>query len=253
MLVRQVKFAFDLLEYLAARRTPATLTEISDHFGWPRSSTFNLIETLTASGYLHEPRPRGGYYPTRRLLTLATTLTANEPLPDNVIAAVSKLATATNESAILGGVSGLNAVYLDVVESSQSIRYHAKVGDLAPLYATAIGRALLSQMEPREIQQILARSRFVRFAENTPMTEAAVMAEIELVRQRGYSVNDNGYQPYLLGVAVPFSLEGRKLGLLIAGPSIRMAPRVEEFAELLRRQVEAIQARAPRTAADIQR
>lgn len=57
--VKQVVNALELIEFFATHRRPATLAEISKHFGWPRSSTFNLLGTLANRGYLYEPRARG--------------------------------------------------------------------------------------------------------------------------------------------------------------------------------------------------
>jgi DNA-binding IclR family transcriptional regulator len=237
MMVRQVKYAFDLLEFFAQRRSPATLTEISDHFGWPRSSTFNLIETLAQTGYLHEPRLRGGYYPTRRLLSLANTISASEPLPEELTDAVLTLARTTGETAILGAITGHQAIYLDVVESEQSIRYFAKPGDMVPMYATSIGRALMSMMSDKEVADILSRTEFRKFAENTPTSAAQVRDLLLRVRRLGYSLNDNGYQPHLLGVALPFDLQGRRMALMVAGPSFRMKDDVPALVARLRLQV----------------
>jgi DNA-binding IclR family transcriptional regulator len=66
MIVRQAANVLDILEYFARTKKPATLAELADHFGWPRSSTFNLLTTLSEKGYLYEPRPRAGNYPTPR-------------------------------------------------------------------------------------------------------------------------------------------------------------------------------------------
>lgn len=239
MLVRQVKYAFDLLEYFAQRRSPATLTEISDHFGWPRSSTFNLLETLSQGGYLHEPRLRGGYYPTRRLLSLSMTLADSEPVPTWLSETVLSLARDTGETAILGAVSGLNAIYLDVVESDQAIRYFAKPGDLVPLYATAIGRALMSLMTDKELRSVVSRTEFRRYADNTPMTEAELRRYINQTKESGYSINDNGYEPHLFGVAMPFELHGWRMALMVAGPSFRMSDHESELAEMLRSRLSA--------------
>ena len=70
MIVRQAAYLLDIFEYFARTRKPATLAEVADHFGWPRSSTFNLLNTLAEKGYLYEPRQRAGYYPTPRWLAL---------------------------------------------------------------------------------------------------------------------------------------------------------------------------------------
>ena len=68
MIVRQAANVLDIMEFFAQTKKPATLAEIADHFGWPRSSTFNLLATLSEKGYLYEPRPRAGFYPTPRWL-----------------------------------------------------------------------------------------------------------------------------------------------------------------------------------------
>ena len=239
MLVRQVKYAFDLLEYFAQRRSPATLTEISDHFGWPRSSTFNLLETLSQGGYLHEPRLRGGYYPSRRLLSLSLTLADNEPVPAWLSETVLALARDTGETAILGAVSGVNAVYLDVVESDQAIRYFAKPGDLVPLYATAIGRALMSLMTEKELRSVINRTEFRRYADNTPTSEGKLRKYLIQTKESGYSINDNGYEPHLLGIAMPFDLHGWRMALMVAGPSFRMRDDVPKIADMLRSRLSA--------------
>src|SRR3546814_5746089 len=61
---------------------PATPAEIAEDLGWPRSSSFKLVATLAAKGYLYEPRARGGYYPSPRWLVLAEAVSRAEPLPE---------------------------------------------------------------------------------------------------------------------------------------------------------------------------
>ncbi|WP_164076102.1 helix-turn-helix domain-containing protein, partial [Stenotrophomonas maltophilia] len=59
MFVRQAANVLEILEYFAKRKKPATLSEVADDLGWPRSSTFNLLGTLTDKGFLYEPASRG--------------------------------------------------------------------------------------------------------------------------------------------------------------------------------------------------
>ena len=61
MSVRQVENVLALLEFFAERQRPATLADVVEHTGWPRSSAFNLLSTLLDRGYLYEPRARAGY------------------------------------------------------------------------------------------------------------------------------------------------------------------------------------------------
>ena len=234
MIVKQVQNAIQIIEFFAQRKAPAGLSEIADHFGWPRSSTFNLLETLLRAGYVYEPRHRGGFYPTHRLLTLAQTAVEHGPVSDDLHAMVASVAAASGETAVLVGMSSGYGVFVDVVESSFPIRYNAEIGQRVPLHATAAGRALLSILPPADRAALLRKADYVKFAPAALMSAGAVEAEIEASRRRGYFLNNNGYSLDLLGVAIPLQVPDRHLCLLVAGPAYRTEQKVESLAALLR-------------------
>lgn len=239
MIVKQVLFAIQILEFFASRKRPATLSEIAEHFGWPRSSTFNLIETLSKSGLLYELKYRAGYYPTRRLLDLARTIVADGPLSDRLRMMAVNLAERTGETATLAGLSGQSAVFLEVVESPSPIRYFTHVGERVPLYPTASGQAILSMFSPRERAALLRKLDYVRYAPNTPMSPDEVEAEIQKSIERGWFANNNGYVRDLMGVAIPLPLPDRQLCLLVAGPAFRLESRLPELVAALRDEIDS--------------
>ena len=53
MIVRQAAHVLDLLEYFLHVKEPSNLADISVAMGWPRSSTFNLLTTLSQRGFLY--------------------------------------------------------------------------------------------------------------------------------------------------------------------------------------------------------
>jgi hypothetical protein len=139
MLNRQAANVLDLLEYFARRRRPATLAEIADENGWPRSSTFNIVSTLADRGYPYEPAVRGGYYPSPRWLGMAQTVADAEPLPEALQALVARIAQESGETTAIGAPAGTSAIFLFVVELAQPIRYFAQVGHRLPIQARATG------------------------------------------------------------------------------------------------------------------
>src|SRR5579864_678366 len=110
MIVRQAAYVLDVLEYFAQSKRPATLAEVADHFGWPRSSTFNLLTTLSEKGYLYEPRPRAGYYPTPKWLAMARMIAEVEPLPAWTHVLVVELSAQTGETVAIAAPAGTMAV-----------------------------------------------------------------------------------------------------------------------------------------------
>ena len=163
MIVRQAANVLEIMEFFAQTRKPATLAEIADHFGWPRSSTFNLLATLSEKGYLYEPRPRAGFYPTPRWLAMARMISEVEPLPPWTHQLIADLSAETGETASIVAPAGVMAVFIDVVESQAAIRYFATIGHRVPIHATASGRALLLQYSQEERDSVYRKIEFKQY------------------------------------------------------------------------------------------
>ncbi|MFA5538048.1 MAG: IclR family transcriptional regulator [Gemmobacter sp.] len=233
MLVKQAANVLDLLEFFAERRKAASLAEVAQHFGWPRSSTFNLLSTLVARGFLYEPEARGRFYPTPRWLMLAQEVTAAEPVPEALSNLLRHLVEKTDETAWIAAPSGQYAVFLEVIESSASLRYTAKVGTRVPLHATATGQAIISQLPPAQQATLLRKAVFTRYGTGTPMSIEEVQTSIRQSLNRGWFVSSSAFTPDLGGIGVPVVLDGRVFAVTVAGPWYRVGERLDEFAHLM--------------------
>ncbi|ABE37843.1 IclR family transcriptional regulator [Rhodopseudomonas palustris] len=238
MIVRQAANVLEILEYFARVKKPATLAEIADHFGWPRSSTFNLLTTLADKGYLYEPRPRAGYYPTPRWLVLAREVSEVEPLPAWSRALITSLSSETGETVAIAAPAGVMAVFIDVIESSAAIRYFAHIGHRVPIHATSSGRALLLQYSQDERDSLYRKIEFKQYNPSTPISIDAVEAELSKSIERGYCQSFADYSRDLAGVAVPLPIGERRLSVVVAGPEFRIGDRTAEIAATLKQFVE---------------
>jgi DNA-binding IclR family transcriptional regulator len=246
MFVKQAANVLELIEYFARRKRPATLAEISDDLGWPRSSTFNLVGTLADKGWLYEPRARSGYYPSPRWLTVARAVVEAAPLPDAAHALVAAIAEETGETTAIAALAGTSVIFLDVVESRQSVRYFAQVGDRVPVYASSVGRAILAQHSPEERRTIYRKIRFEQFSDTTPMSPETIEAEIATAQTRGYHQSSSEFIADLAGVSLPLPIGSRQLSIVVAGPTSRCLARRPTTAAIMH---EAVQ----RFADDLQR
>lgn len=233
MSVKQAANVLELIEYFARRKRPATLAEIADDLGWPRSSTFNLVGTLAERGWLYEPQPRGGYYPTPRWLTVARTVAEAEPLPATVYALTEAIAEQTGETTAIGALAGTSVVFLHVIESGQSVRYFAQVGDRVPVYASSVGRAILAQYSPAERRAIYRKIRFDAFSPTTPVDADTVEAELSEAAARGYHQSLSEYIADLAGVSLPLPVNARYLSIVVAGPTSRCLERRPATARIM--------------------
>ncbi len=234
MAVKQIENLLALLEFFAERRRPATLADVVRHFDWPRSSAFNILSTLTAAGYLYEPRARGGYYPTPRWAQIVTAFSGAEPLLEPLRAIITGLAESTGETVWVSAPSGLFAVFLEVIESGAPIRYAAQPGKRVPIHLTASGQALLSRMPPGDRDVILRKVGFDSCGPNAPRSVEEVNQQIAAGQARGWFVSASAYSPDLGGVAIPVEINDRVFAITVAGPLFRVGEKAEEHARAIR-------------------
>ncbi len=237
MRVKQLSNLFALMEHFARTGTTLSVREIVEAFGWPRSSVFNTVSTLVEAGYLYQPVPRGGYFPTSRWMTLARQLAEAQPLPPAVHELLVRLARQTGETLCLAAAEGTEVVFLDVAESNADIRFIANVGQRLPIQVASAGRAILSLYSPAERAATLQRIDFRRFETDTFMTPEAVERDLRESAGQGWYVNLGMYAPGVGGIAVPFPFRERRNAIALGGPVSRIEGRIAELGELLREAV----------------
>lgn len=233
MQVKQAANVVELLEFFARHGEPATLAEIADGLGWPRSSTFNIVGTLADKGYFYEPRQRGGYFPSPRWHAVVQSISDRDPVPAALADLVDDIARKVGETTALGCASGLSVVFLHVCESRQPIRYFAEIGTRVPIQASSAGRAILGQMKPKEREQLYRKFVFEKYSDTTPMGIEQIETELRISAERGYYQSNAEYIADLIGVSFPISLDSRRLSIVAAGPVSRCLDRRHDMARIM--------------------
>ena len=116
-----------MLEALARRRDGATLSALSRRLGSPKSSLLYLLRPMTRLGYLVRS-PDGHYRLGPAAFTLAMAALSNRELPELARPFLVDLADKSGETALLATMAGDApvAVYIDKVESRNTVRYTAR-------------------------------------------------------------------------------------------------------------------------------
>jgi DNA-binding IclR family transcriptional regulator len=233
MIVKQAANVLDLLEYFSQNQRVASLAEISHDLGWPRSSAFNLISTLIKRGFLYEPKPRGGFYPTPRWLALANEIAIANPLPEQATNLIKDLAQLTGETVWIAAPNGQQAVLLAVIPSTHPIRYIADAGKQVPIHLTSSGQATMSQMSLQHIAAILKKASFIRYGDGTPMSVPEVEKKIADALRRGWFCSASAYSKDLGGVSVPLTIDGSIYSVTVAGPLFRVGSQMPDIARMV--------------------
>ena len=226
-----------ILEALAGNNQGATLSELAESTGAPKTSLVGLLAGLTAEGCL--VRDEGSrYYLGTRFLSLAMRAVAGREVIELVRPILADLAETSGETAVLGGLApdADVAIYLDKVESSNPIRYGVTVGERRELYCTAVGKVLLAYFEPDRLQAHLQSVPREKFTANTKTGQRELLAELKQVREEALSRTGDERVMGASGVAAPvFAHDGTVAAVaLIAGPSERMQANAKTNERLVR-------------------
>jgi len=200
--VQTVLKALDVLECFVGNHRALTIAQIAANCQLSRPTAYRLVTTLARRGYLSTTAD-GRYRLGPKVLGLARSLLDYVALPTIARPILAKLAHQVGETVYLGVLDGMEVLYLDKHETPQSARMYSVVGTRNPLYCTALGKALLAFLPPKEQEELISRLSLIKRARNTRTTRAALLADLELTRSRGYAVDDVENEEGIRCVAAP--------------------------------------------------
>lgn len=174
-----------VIEALAASNEPRGVSDLARELGLTKSNVHRLLTTLTAHGYLRQNEQTSNYEMTTKLWVLGSKVIGRLELTKVARPAMERLAALTGETVHLSVLENEDVIYVDKIESSHHIRAFTHVGQRAPAYTMATGKAMLSRMPNAYLERF--RNRLESFTEYTVTTMDALHRDIEEVRQKGYA------------------------------------------------------------------
>lgn len=235
-IVQSVDRALSILEVLSENSLGLGITEISKKIDLHKSTVHRLLSTLIYKDYVEQDHETNKYRITLKVLELG-----NNRLKDLDIVTVSRphlteLMKKTNEVVHLVILEKEEIVYIDKVESENTIRMHSTIGKRSPAYCTAVGKAIMSHMTMEEVLEIWNNSQIKEHTQYTITGVDEMKEELKKIRERGYSVDDEENEIGVRCVAAPiFNWKGDVIAAIsISGPTMRVTKeKVEEFSILI--------------------
>ena len=218
-----------ILEMFERERRPLSLKELSEYCQIPPSTCHNLVQTLLKHSYLYLTGRRKDLYPTRKLYDIGLAIVANDAILQKLESAMELLRESTRETVILGKRQKDSIIYLEVLESPQTVRYSAKAGDIKPLHSTCIGKTILAGLKPEELRLWLAEHPVKKVTENTLTSYPRLMDNLLEGKKLGYFMTRGENVPDVSAVATPLSINDELFGLAVAAPSHRFDAKFEEI------------------------
>ena len=234
---------FDILDLIASRAEPRGAREIARTLELPESTVYRMLKFMARRGLVE--RTPNGFLLGGECLRLGGMAQEQNLLPRLARAVLAKLAEETRETVHLARMQGNHIIYVDKIDGVRSIRMGSMIGLTSPLHCTGIGKAILAALPSRELAEKLPMLNLERFTERTICDAAALKRELELIRERGYAIDDCEHE---IGVyCVASSVCDRRgnvvAGISVTGSSLCLKPETEVLSRKVRRAAELISAK----------
>ena len=215
-----------VLELLARHSEPVLLTALAAELELAKSSAFNLLVSLEASGMVR--RTPAGWVLGFKVLELSRAALTSTEVVAEFHRATSASRELVGETVVLAVLDGNDVVYVARHDGHQPVRYVNEIGTRNPAVVTALGRAMLAGLPADELARRLdgVEPLPVRTARSLRTVEQ-LRADLHAVRERGYSIDDEQGVPGIRCFSVPVGSPGSPTAVSVSFVAERLTPELQ--------------------------
>lgn len=219
---RSVEKALAVLCALARSDGPVGISELARQTGLSKSTVHLSVQTMRAAGFVEQEDGSGRYILGLAAAQLGAAALDQSRLVDMLASPMKELADRSREAVSLGVRAGDHVVFVKRFETAHVLRTSIREGTRMPLHASASGKVLLLDLSQDEILELYPNEALPEQARNTLTERSALLDELEVTRDQGYSTSHDEFLDGVSGAAVPVRLGSRVVASVsIAGPTAR--------------------------------
>lgn len=186
-----------VLQAIADAQPPLDMRALVETVGMPRATVYRIVAGLQAEGFVRVDRS-GNFALGSRLISLAARSLDAFDLRAAAADSLLALRDKTGETVHLAVPSEFEMVYIDKLESPQTVRMTSRIGTRVLLHASSVGKAYLSRLPDDELAPLLENVTFVRRTPHTIMRRKDLLAALAEARRVGYATDKEETEPEIL-------------------------------------------------------
>jgi IclR family transcriptional regulator, pca regulon regulatory protein len=199
--VQSLERGLAVIRAFDADHAEMTLSDVARATGLTRAAARRFLHTLVALKYM---RTDGRLFSLRpRVLELGYAYLSSLSLPEVAMPHLEHLVESVRESSSVSVLDGDEVVYVARVPTKRIMTIGINVGTRFPAHVTSMGRVLLAAHTDDWLAGYLASVRLQPLTERTITDRAELLAELQRVRERGWTMVDQELEAGLRSFAAP--------------------------------------------------
>jgi IclR family transcriptional regulator, KDG regulon repressor len=199
-LVKMVK----IMNLFTEAQTTWGITEIANSLKMPKSTIFSIVKSLEKLSFLEQDS--GNQY---RLGVGVLQLGYAARIGSDINHSITPLLEELNESTgliVYFAIPHMGKVlYIESIYQSPQRKFGYSIsGRTAYMHSTGLGKVMLAQAKPEEVDLILKLYGMPKLTEYTITDPEKLKAELKLVKEKGYAMDCREADPMIGCIAMPF-------------------------------------------------
>jgi IclR family transcriptional regulator, pca regulon regulatory protein len=191
-----------VIQAFSSQKRQLTISQISTKTGFSRAAVRRCLYTLIKLGFAGSDDSHN-FFLQPRVLALGHSYISSMPLAASAQPVLDHVSQLLHESCSIATLEGLDIIYVARANVTRIMSIDLGVGSRLPAFCTSMGRVLLANLPPAELESFFERVQLTRHTSRTIVTAEKLRQALRLVARNGYSLVDQELEIGLRSMAVP--------------------------------------------------
>jgi len=193
--MKSLRKALSIICSFSPNELELSVNDLACKVGLPRSTAYRIVSCLTEFGFLEKNPVAGTYTVGPELYAQGSLYLSNASILNAADPVMKVLNELTAEAVSVGILDKKNVILIMKEESKYTFRLTTHIGSNLPAYASAIGKALLSELSDSEIGRLIPAETLQAVTPKTIITKTELKRDLEEIRRTKISVDrEGGYE-----------------------------------------------------------
>lgn len=202
--VQSIDRAISILETLA-NFSSLSLNDLSEHVQLHKATTHRIVQSLVENGFVEQLEDTKKYRISLRMFELGNKRVQNIDFINVAKSHIRQLSQEIGQTVHFVIEDKGEVLYIDKYGDDQEAKMRSKIGHKAPLYCTAVGKAILATRTSQQVIDYWQQETPEKKTDKTITELNRLLLELSEVREQGYALDDEEFEYGVICVGSVFS------------------------------------------------
>lgn len=192
----------EILELISSTERELTLSDIAKELNIPKTSAFDILETLTYSNMLYtQENGTKSYKIGVKAYSIGSNYSKTSLLLNSSGPIIKQLAQETGVTILIAKETSGEIVFTLKHEPEKRIIATPNIGDRLLPHTTSIGKSILAFSHKQE--RLLAQIELCAQTDMSITSKDDLLQEVEKIKEQGYAISNRENEPHTFSIGAP--------------------------------------------------